>query len=54
MYHQDSYLHRVNEWILINAKWVIVQLYHGNTNLNEMNDDDVSFILDQIVIELNF
>jgi hypothetical protein len=29
----------VREWLLINAKWVIFQLYHGNKNLhlNEMN-----------------
>jgi hypothetical protein len=39
----------VSEWSLFNANSAIFQLYHGENKLifNEMNDDEVCFVLDQ-------
>ena len=39
----------VSEWLLLSAKWAILQLYHGVNKLH----DDVRFVLDQHA-ELDF
>ena len=39
----------MDEWVFINDKRAIIQLYHGENKLHfdEIYDDDVHFILDQ-------
>jgi hypothetical protein len=38
----------VSEWLLINANSAILQLYHGEEQVNfQWDDDEVRFVLDQ-------
>ena len=37
----------LSEWLLFNANSAIVQLYHGDEQVNFQWDDEVRFVLDQ-------
>jgi hypothetical protein len=35
----------VNDWLLLNAKWTIFQLYHDENKLIHWDDTDIEFVL---------
>jgi hypothetical protein len=37
----------VSEWLLLNVKWAIFQLYHDENKVTFNDDNDVRFVLDQ-------
>jgi hypothetical protein len=44
---------QLSEWLLLNVKWAIFQLYYGRTSYIRLEEDDNHFVLDQHAL-LNF
>jgi len=43
----EDFNNSINEYVLFNAKWAIIQQMLTRTSYSQWNDDDVRFVLDQ-------